>query len=117
MKNNDVRFETDLKPTGRKFSGYAQNEKLEVKGKFSAQIVISDGDRKLKTVSDFYVIPGGHQSLLGRDTAKILGVLQIGLPSQQINTIGSPSDTISSFPYVKGIKLRIPIRISMATSA
>lgn len=114
LTRNDVRFETEMKPSDRKFSAYAQDGSLKVTGRFKSQIVISDGDRKLKTIADFYVIPEGHQPLLGRETAKILGVLFIGLPSHRVNDVeSSVEEVVSAFPHVKGVKLRIPVKSGM----
>lgn len=111
LKMNNDKFEKRLKQADRVFSGYAQKQRLHVKGKFSAKIVISDKGRELTTIADFYVIPQGHQPLLGRDTAQTLGVLVIGMPSERINNVELQDESnFSVFPHVKGVKLCIPIR-------
>lgn len=74
---------------------------------FDAEITILDGDKQLKAVSRFYVVENGPQPLLGKETAKQLGVLLVGLPSQR-ETVHH-MEACRSFPSIRGVKIRIPV--------
>lgn len=74
---------------------------------FDAEIVISDGPKQLRAVSRFYVVKNGPQPLLGKQTAKQLGVLVVGLPSQR--ELVQQVEACRTFPSIRGVKIRIPI--------
>lgn len=87
--------------------GYGPNAKpLEIVHIFEASIEVEAMDNKLGTTAMFYVIKGGQQSLLGKETAKCLGVLKIGLPNP-INALTSVEKR--SFPKMKNVQVRIPV--------
>lgn len=107
MKQNGIAVVGELKIPDKKFKAYAQQDCLEVDLMFDAEIIICDGARQLQTIARFYVVKRGPQPLLGKETAKRLGVLRVGLPSQH-----EPVQHISAvqrFPSIRGVKIHIPI--------
>lgn len=99
------------KTVHRELRAYAQTKPLEIIGSFEADILIADVDKDLVDQAKFYVIRGGTQPLLGKITAKSLGVLVLGLPSTRQNQVNQLKDNpaITPFPKLKGIRLLIPI--------
>ncbi|XP_062559455.1 uncharacterized protein LOC134224184 [Armigeres subalbatus] len=90
--------------------GYGRDAKpLVVSHVFESVITVGDGGNRKQETAIFYVIEGGSQPLLGKDTAKRLGVLKIGLNAvdTSINEIvpvaGRP------FPKMKNVRLKIPV--------
>ncbi|XP_055585172.1 uncharacterized protein K02A2.6-like [Uranotaenia lowii] len=75
--------------------------------RFTAEIVINDGDKQLKSVATFYVVKRSPQPLLERKTASSLGVLIVGLPSQRESLHKVTS--IRPFPKTRGYKISLPI--------
>lgn len=63
----------------------------------------NEADKRQETTI-FYVIDGGSQPLLGKDTAKRLGVLKVGLSVNNIVPAGN-----RPFPKMKNVQLSIPI--------
>lgn len=63
----------------------------------------NEADQRQETTI-FYVIDGGSQPLLGKDTAKRLGVLKVGLSVNNIVPAGN-----RPFPKMKNVQLSIPI--------
>lgn len=96
LKSNKIKVTNQVKKPNKTFMSYANKETLSTLGCFDAEIEI--GLRKEKAT--FYVIKNGSKCLLGKTTAKLLGVLKTGL---DINAIASP------FPKIKGVILDIPI--------
>lgn len=111
MEQNGVAVIGELKNPDKKFKAYAQQDCLEVDLMFDAEIVICDGARQLKTIARFYVVKRGPQPLLGKETAKRLGVLRVGLPSQ--HEIIQQISAVQRFPSIRGVKIHIPIDKSM----
>lgn len=104
MRNVKDRCGLTFKPYG------SHAEPLKVVKVFDADITVQDTNKQLKEEATFYVVTDGSQTILGRKTAKSLGMLFIGLPSTQkcdVQTIESLDKR--SFPKIKGVKLRIPI--------
>lgn len=81
---------------------------LVVLGKFSANLLIEDKGKKIEKIADFFVIKGGRQCLLGKLTARELGVLFIGLPSTH-GVRALQGLAIQPFPKIEGVKVKIPI--------
>ncbi|XP_062565475.1 uncharacterized protein LOC134227814 [Armigeres subalbatus] len=101
----------NIKSSNKRLSAYAQQGALEVLCSFEAEIRVVNGVNE-KYDATYYVVKGGQQNLLGRDTAKQLGVLLVGLPSvkDEGRMVQHVSDnTIEKFPIIKGVKLRIDI--------
>lgn len=93
------------------FRAYGRSsDPLVVKHVFESIIEIEDGAKRISMETTFYVIEGGSQALLGRITAKEMGVLTLGLPSTDSSNIHRVrSEQKHPFPKMKGIKLNIPI--------
>nr|CAI5850825.1 unnamed protein product [Callosobruchus analis] len=99
LKNSKAVVFNQIKKPDKMFMAYASNNPLEVLGSFEAHIS-GIGPTKLAT---FYVVKHGLKNLLGKETAKSLGVLQLGITNlSQINTV-------SNFPKFKDIVVTIPI--------
>lgn len=106
------------------FKPYGQSSKpLKVLKVFEADISVTDVDNRAITIATFFVVAEGSQSILGKDTAKSLGVLLIGLPSVRSPTINAISgdqvgDNVKRpFPKIKGVQLCIPIDKTVAPIA
>ncbi|XP_055628651.1 uncharacterized protein LOC129770061 isoform X2 [Toxorhynchites rutilus septentrionalis] len=95
----------------RRFRAYTQKDCLFVTNMFDAEISICDGSKQLETVARFYVVKDGPQPLLGKNTAKQLGVLIVGLPSKQ-ETV-QHVDISRPFPSIRGVKIHIPVDMSV----
>lgn len=93
----------DIKQSDKSLSAYAQNRELKILCTFSARIMVIDSGSSTNITACFYVVKGGEQNLLGRETAKQLGVLLIGLPSV-INSgaVQQVSECAEKFPKIKG---------------
>lgn len=92
------------------FRPYGQNaEPLKVVKVFEALISVSDSGNELKTEATFFVVEAGSQAILGKESAKALGVLIIGLPSTHSSIINTIEGKVRPFPTIKGVKLFIPI--------
>lgn len=107
MKRYGVCTLGEIRKPDKQFRAYAQRDCLNVTEMFEAEICISDGVNELKDVARFYVVQGGPQPLLGKETAKRLGVLVLGLPSQQ-EIVGNVN-CCRPFPCIKGLKVHIPV--------
>lgn len=85
---------------------YAQPSALKIYCVFDAKISISDLEGKGGTQACFHVVQGGRKSLLGRDSAKELGVLRVGLPSTKMEEeINQLKGSAAPFPKIKGKKV------------
>lgn len=107
MCRDGVQVLSDLMPSDRKFRAYAQNDNLRVTVMFDAEIEIADGNNSRGEVARFYVIQGGPQPLLGRHTAKQLGVLIVGLPSQ--HELVQHVEVSRPFPSFRGVEILLPV--------
>lgn len=111
---------SEVHETTKKLTAYAQKDPLNIICKFEAELSINDGAQRLSTNSTFFVIKGGSQNLLGKDSATKLGVLFIGLPSSMKgnNTIREVSEgNVEMFPSIKGVELTIDIDQSITPIA
>lgn len=107
MIRNGVQTMGENQQSDRKFKAYAQRDCLIVTNMFDAEISISDGPKQLKTVARFYVVKDGPQPLLGKNTAKHLGVLIVGLPSKQESV--QHIEISRPFPSIRGVKIHVPV--------
>ena len=72
-----ARFGTQcLLPNRDKLYAYGSGKPMSVIGQFKTCVTFRDST--VQTV--FHVIPGSHQSLLGKDTSERLGLLRVGPP-------------------------------------
>lgn len=78
---------------------------LKIACVFEAKIAIDGATNRIEDSDTFYVVEGGTQPLLGRTTAKKLGVLKIGLSNINAGHVQEHRP----FPKMKNIKLIIPI--------
>ncbi|XP_055591293.1 uncharacterized protein K02A2.6-like [Uranotaenia lowii] len=112
MKKQGVVVRNATKDVDQRFRGYGNNaEPLQVIGMFDATVEVQNSDRPVQSEARFYVIMDGNQPLLGKETARQINVLRLGLPEQQNNIFKISTKT--PFPKMKGIKLRIPIDASV----
>lgn len=105
-----------LQPSDKHFKAYGQENPLEVIGKFEAEIEVGASNGKNKTVGKFYVVKNGDQTLLGRDTARQLNVLRVGLPTGTTNDEQVNSISPKTFPKIRG-KLTVSIEFSYKFSS
>lgn len=88
--------------------GYGRDAKpLAVSHVLETTFTVGNGNNQRQETTIFYVVDGGSQPLLGKDTAKRLGVLRIGLHEPTVNNI-VPVGT-RPFPKIKNVQLSIPI--------
>ncbi|XP_055612307.1 uncharacterized protein K02A2.6-like [Uranotaenia lowii] len=111
MIKQGASFENSRSFCNQTFKAYGQNsESLQVMQVFEANLVLNNHLKSVNTRATFYVIKNGTQPLLGRTTAKELGVLFLGLPSSQsVDIQRMYTEQKHSFPKIKGIKLKIPV--------
>lgn len=97
----------NVRPSNKHLSAYAQRGTLDIICTFDADIAVVEGNVRSFSTS-FYVVKGGEQNLLGRDTAKQLGVLLIGLPSvTNIESVQHVCDNAAEkFPVIKGSSIK-----------
>lgn len=111
MKSQAIEVTNRRAHSDQSFRAYGRSSKpLIVKEVFEAKIEVQDHEKRISCDATFYVIEGGTQPLLGRTTAKDLGVLTLGLPSTnppEVYTLRAEQK--HPFPKMKGIKLKIPI--------
>lgn len=79
------------------FLPYGSTTLLSLQGTFKVKIKVGNQTQE----ATFYVITEGTRDLLGRDTAKQLGVLKLGLDINQIKE--------ETFPKIKNVLIHIPI--------
>lgn len=109
MKIRNVDYRNARTGCDKRFLAYGKVP-LVVETVFDAEIKIQDGDTVLSQVDTFYVIKEGQQPLLGKRTAKNLGVLVVGLPNKQQNNISKiETNKRKVFPKIKGVKVQLPI--------
>lgn len=116
MLNQGVQAENRRTDSDQRFKAYGQSSSsLSVKEVFEAMIEVQDWNKSVRQKATFYVVEGGTQPLLGRSTAKALGVLTLGLPSTQTPEISRLyTEQKRPFPKMKGIKLCISIDKSIS---
>ncbi|XP_044753909.1 uncharacterized protein K02A2.6-like [Coccinella septempunctata] len=90
----------DINPQSQhSLRGYAAGEPLDVSHTFETTVSLQG---KHEIITNFYVVEQGDISILGKDVAKRLGILKLGL---NINHI----EEIKSFPKIKNIKVKLTI--------
>lgn len=82
MSQNSAIIMSKHRSTTKTFMAYATHTPLKVNLVFDAEVSIEGGPSKPK-IATFYVIEKGERPLLGKMTAKELGVLSIGIPNEQ----------------------------------
>ncbi|XP_055586012.1 uncharacterized protein K02A2.6-like [Uranotaenia lowii] len=106
MKQQGVKVRQPERLPNTTLRGYGTLSKpLQISTVFEAVISV-DGLPQSEQVATFFVVVDGAQPLLGKETAKLLGVLTIGLP-QSVNSVVSFEKR--PFPKMKNVLLRIPV--------
>ncbi|XP_058827498.1 uncharacterized protein K02A2.6-like [Topomyia yanbarensis] len=105
MNMRNVKAKNLRTDTSKKFLAYGKVP-LKVVVVFDAEIEILGTDRKLAEDTTFYVIEKGQQPLLGKISARQLGVLRIGLGSTEVNRVDVAKH---HFPYIRDVELTLPI--------
>nr|CAH7762554.1 unnamed protein product [Callosobruchus chinensis] len=76
LSNNKAAvWEVDEKPN-QTLKGYASEKALDIKHRFRTTISVKNGK---ELVTHFYIVLQGKISILGKETAKHLGILKLGL--------------------------------------
>lgn len=91
LKSQNVVIRNATKKVDQKFRGYGMDAKsLEVIGMFDSTIRIPEKNCQSQCDARFYVIRDGNQPLLGKETAKELDILRLGLPDKpnQVAQVG-----------------------------
>nr|CAI5841437.1 unnamed protein product [Callosobruchus analis] len=96
--NKAAAWEVDEKPN-QTLKSYASGQALDIKHKFQTTISVKNGK---ELVAHFYVVPRGEISILGKETAKRLGILK---PRLYINAI----EEEVPFPKIKKIVIKLTI--------
>ncbi|XP_058456697.1 uncharacterized protein K02A2.6-like [Malaya genurostris] len=107
LKLKDFKYNSQRFDSSKRFLAYGKVP-LKLLAVFDAVLEISDAAEIISSNCTFYVIEDGQQPLLGRLTARKLGLLRIGLPSmlrEDINHVAGPK----TFPKIKDFKLVLPI--------
>ena len=99
----------------KKFCAYASKEYLTTLGMFEAVIEIQYRGKILGDKATFYIVKDGPQSLLGKMTAVRLGVLKLGLPSNQIESTVNKMEEPGEFPKMKEIIVNVTVDPSVTT--
>ncbi|XP_063366280.1 uncharacterized protein K02A2.6-like [Cydia amplana] len=97
MKSSKVLIYDQNNDMDKIFVPYGSTTPLPLQGTFKAKIRAGNQTQE----ATFYIITKGTRDLLGRDTAKQLGVLKLGL---QINQVQE-----ETFPKIKNVVIHIPI--------
>lgn len=89
----------------RVVTAYASDTPMQILASFSAWIETIEG-QKPKTFAEFLVVKGGESSLLGRDSAKKMRLLKVGL---EINSVSRQTETSEEFPKIPGMTVSFTI--------
>lgn len=98
LKTNGIVVFNKKKDCNKQFNAYGGN-KLNVLGTFEADLVIAT--KSIRAL--FYVVKEPGKFLIGRETAKALGILKIGIDVNKI-----VEDSV--LPKIKGITVDIPLK-------
>lgn len=107
LKLGDYKYSAERFDDSKRFLAYGKVP-LKLLTVFDAVLDVMDGSEVISTETTFYVIEGGQQSLLGKVTARNLGLLQVGLPSTFAQTVNHVKEA-KIFPKIKDFQLVLPI--------
>lgn len=119
-RNEAAIFDVE-KSSSRRIFAYATNKPLEITATFKAWIEVECAN-KPKQFTQFFVIKGAARSLLSKDTAKRLKLLNIGLSVNELSTpdaeISPPElgEKLNPFPKVPGDPIEFEIDESITPS-
>lgn len=111
LKIKDVAYYSQRFDSSKRFLAYGRIP-LKLLTVFDLEIEIKDGAETISTKTAFYVIEGGQQPLLGKITARKLGLLRIGLPSAVREDVNQVAEA-KMFPKIKDFQLVLPINRSV----
>lgn len=100
LKQQRVAVTKQRQETDKSFKSYG-NHPLTVIGVFEAIINIADKSAK----ADFYVVKDFGKTLIGYETAMLMGILKIGADAD-VNNINAPTE----LGKIKDVVVRIPIK-------
>lgn len=112
LKLKDARFTAERDDDSKRFLAYGRLP-LKLLTVFDAVLEVKDGAETISTETSFYVIEGGQQPLLGKITARKLGLLHVGLPSSFGKNVNLVENT-KLFPKIKDFQLTLPIDRSVS---
>lgn len=98
MKNSAAIWNVDSQCSHR-LRGYASGEPLNISHRFNTTLCLPGQD---EIITSFYVINHGEISILGKDAAKQLGILKLGIGVNKI-------ERKVPFPKVKNIQIKLTI--------
>lgn len=88
LKAQGVIIHNATKNVDQKFRGYGKDAKpLMVNGMFDSKVEVAGKDCDNAAEARFYVVQGGNQPLLGKETSKQLNLLRVGLPTTDVNQV------------------------------
>lgn len=99
-ENNAIMWDMVPNPT-EVLKPYASTESLKLIMRFVTAISLSN---KKEIIASFFVVKNGDVSITGKDTAKQLGILRLGLSVNRIEV-----DNISPFPKIKDAVVKLAI--------
>ncbi|XP_062537778.1 uncharacterized protein K02A2.6-like [Armigeres subalbatus] len=99
MKKERVSVVSSTKGSSRVLRAYGSDRPLEVLGVFVASVAVG----RMETTAEFLVVRGGQRCLMGDKTAKLLGVLKVGLDINEVTSDKTP------FAKIRGIKAHIQL--------
>lgn len=108
MLKNKANFRDKQMDNTKKFLAYGRFP-LKLLAVFDASIKVKHGETMIEEIATFYVIQNGQQPLLGKDTAKAMGLLHIGLPRIHDGAVFGTFVKKNTFPKISGIQIRIPV--------
>lgn len=97
-KNKAMVWDVTTEPTDI-LKPYASGSPLEIKMRFVTMINLPN---KQEFVTTFYVVNGGDISIVGKETAKQLGILKLGLGVNKV-------EKIIPFPKIKNVVVKLTI--------
>lgn len=107
MKLSKANYYSERFDSSKKFLAYGRVP-LDLLTVFDAVIEVRDGNKTISTNTTFYVIQGGQQALLGKITARELGLLRVGLPSSFKDDVNQVKP-VELFPKIRDFQLILPI--------
>lgn len=100
LKNNATIWDVTIQPT-EVLKPYASAKPLDVEIRFVATVSLLN---KKEVIAPFYVVNKGDVSIIGKITAKQLGILKLGLDINRIEI-----KTVTPFPKIKDFVVKLTI--------
>ncbi|XP_055528083.1 uncharacterized protein LOC129720620 [Wyeomyia smithii] len=104
LKLQGIAIQNATKQVDHKFRGYGKDCKpMDVVGMFDATVAVNGVDHQTNGEARFYVIKGGNQPLLGKETARELNVLRLRPPILE-NGVFKLATQKCSWNHIVGMK-------------